>query len=246
MARTCKDAIREALVHLGGEGTTEEVRNYIHRKYGSKWKDNTITTLMADLTYPGNPSSTIPMNKRFLKKVGPQRYRLREKEEMKRSSSTKAIYPRIKKNLSNRKETEIVSEGEISGMLDFDNTREFKLVHHFHVSDIYTWGNRDVDRREEIRRSALKNFPKGPFNYEWYAFRITVRRNVSGRDLDLENVPKLIIDAFSGRQINRDRSEYPEVEIYKDDTIRWVRAIQIDGQFTYKDDHTEVWIFGKK
>jgi len=61
----------------------------------------------------------------------------------------------------------------------------------------------------------------------------------------LENVPKLIIDAFSGWQIDRDRSAYPKVKIYKDDHLRWVRAIHVEGEFTHDEDDTEVWIFGK-
>jgi len=32
--RTYMDMIKEALVHLGGEGTTNEIRNYMEHKYG--------------------------------------------------------------------------------------------------------------------------------------------------------------------------------------------------------------------
>ena len=126
------------------------------------------------------------------------------------------------------------------------NKEEFLLIHHFRLPAIYTWGDKDREKREEIRRIALKDFPSGPFNFEWYGFRIKVRRREYIREIDLENIPKLIIDSFSGWQINRDRSEFPEAEIYRDDTMRWIRAIEIEGEFTQDEDETEVWIFGKR
>jgi len=77
-ARKCKDAIREALLYYGGEGTIEQAKSYIKSKYGSKWKD--IGTTMADLTFPGSRSSTYSLNERFLERVGRGRYRLRGKK----------------------------------------------------------------------------------------------------------------------------------------------------------------------
>ena len=106
-------------------------------------------------------------------------------------------------------------------------------------------GNQDRKKREEIKRIALENFHRGSFDYEWYGFRIKVRRNKFGRDLDLDNVPKLIIDAFSGKQIDLDRSAYRKMKIYRNDTLRWIRSIQIEGKFTNGKDKTEVWIYGK-
>lgn len=83
-ARKCKDAIREALLHFGGEGTIEQVKSYIKSKYGFKWKD--IGTTMADLTFPGSRSSTYSLNERFLERVGRGRYRLRGKKQDARAS----------------------------------------------------------------------------------------------------------------------------------------------------------------
>ena len=131
-------------------------------------------------------------------------------------------------------------------MVNFDDTEMFSRINHFSIPAIFTWGNRDTEKREEIRQIALKDFPRGPSDYEWYGFRIRVRRKESRRDLDLENVPKLIIDAFSGWQMDRDRSKYLHVEIYRDDTMRWVRAIDIAGEFTQDQDETEVWISGRR
>lgn len=131
-------------------------------------------------------------------------------------------------------------------MWNFDDTEKFTLIHHFRIPAIYTWGNRDREKREEIRRIAFEGFPEGPFDYEWYGFRIKVKRNrFKSRIPDLENVPKLIVNAFSGRLIDDDNSEYPEVEIYENDDLRWLRVIHIEGDFAKDNDGTEVWIFGK-
>jgi len=58
-------------------------------------------------------------------------------------------------------------------------------------------------------------------------------------------VPKLIVDAFSVRMIVKDDSESREIKMYHNDDLRWVRAIEIEGDFTQEEDKTEVWIFGK-
>lgn len=73
-AATAADAVREALTAMGGEGTIAEVNGWLGRHYPGRWKD--VGTLMADLTYPGNASSVIPVDRRFLERVSPGRYRL--------------------------------------------------------------------------------------------------------------------------------------------------------------------------
>jgi len=132
-------------------------------------------------------------------------------------------------------------------MEDSSNTEGFTLIHHFHILGTHTYGSEDKARQEEIRKIAHRDFPIGPFEYEWYGFRIKVRRDVGKMDsvFDLDNVAGLIINAFSGRQIEKHRSAFPEVELYEDDKLRWVRAIQIEEEFVNSKDETEVWIFGK-
>lgn len=130
------------------------------------------------------------------------------------------------------------------GMYNFDDSKQFVLIHHFNIPAIYTWGDKDRDKREKIRRNALKNFKKKRF--KWYGFRIKVERSMFKRPMDIENVPKLIIDAFSSKQIDDDKSRYPKVRLYPDDIFKHVRAIQIEGKFSDNGDNVEVWIFGKK
>jgi hypothetical protein len=42
---------------------------------------------------------------------------------------------------------------------------------------------------------------------KWWAFRLFSRK--PGNGWDVENIPKLIVDAFSDEQIQKDRSDYP-------------------------------------
>jgi len=132
-------------------------------------------------------------------------------------------------------------------MWNFNDSKEFVLIHRFKIPSVLTWGDKDPNKREEIRRNAFENFPEKSPKCEWYAFYIAVERNPLERPLDIENVPKLIIDAFSSNQIDRDKSGYSKMGLYPDDDLKHVRAFQIEGKFSNdRRDNTEVWIFGKK
>lgn len=132
-------------------------------------------------------------------------------------------------------------------MQNFNDSKEFVLIHHFKIPSIHTWGDKDNSKREEIRTNALKNFPEKQPECKWYAFYIEMERNPYERPLDIENVPKLIIDSFSRKQIDKDRSRYGNVGLYPDDDLEYVRALQIEGKFSENGrNNTEVWIFGKK
>jgi hypothetical protein len=74
-ANTEPEAIFEAMKALGCKATVQEVTAWVNRHYPRRWKD--IGTAMADLTYPGNPSSPFPETKRFLERIGRGEYRIR-------------------------------------------------------------------------------------------------------------------------------------------------------------------------
>jgi hypothetical protein len=76
MATTAAEAIGEAMNALGGEAAIRDVSAWISQRYPGRWKD--VSTDMADLTYPGSPSSTYLSSQRFLERVAPGRYRLRK------------------------------------------------------------------------------------------------------------------------------------------------------------------------
>jgi len=131
-------------------------------------------------------------------------------------------------------------------MWNFYDSKKFILIHHFNIEKIYTWGTEYKRKREEIRSYAIEKFPDKLHECDWYAFYIEVERS-SKRLIDIENVPKLIIDAFSIEQIDKDKSRYPKLGLYPNDSLKHVRAFQIQGKpIDNEKDNTKVWIFGKK
>lgn len=70
------EAIWQAMTALGGERSIQEVTDWIESRYPLRWKD--VGTPMADLTFPGNNSSSYPLERRFLERTGPGRYRIRQ------------------------------------------------------------------------------------------------------------------------------------------------------------------------
>ena len=114
------------------------------------------------------------------------------------------------------------------------------------IPKIYTWGAAEPQKREEIRKSASVGFPAKFPKCKWYAFYIKIKRNSFERPLDIENVPKLIIDAFSKGIIKRDKSVYSNLCLYPDDDLRNVRGLQVEGDFCNEGtSSTEVLIYGK-
>ena len=102
-------------------------------------------------------------------------------------------------------------------------------------------GNTDKERRENYRREALKAFTPARVAIDWWAFRISVTK--SGRLLDLDNVPKPIIDSFCTRQIIYDQSEFHELGFYPDDGLDQVRHIELFGE-PGNADTTRIEVFG--
>ena len=74
---TAAELIRAALVSMGGEGSIQDVQDWVRRTHAGYVTDSTISTAMADLAKPGNRSSTYPLTARFLERTGPGRYRMR-------------------------------------------------------------------------------------------------------------------------------------------------------------------------
>jgi hypothetical protein len=70
-------AIEDALRSLGGEGTVQDVVTVIESAHPGRWKIGSISTTMADLTFPGSPSSAYPPHRRILERVSSGRYRCR-------------------------------------------------------------------------------------------------------------------------------------------------------------------------
>ena len=73
---TAAEAVWQAMTAMGGERSIEEVRDWIEARYPNQWVD--IGTTMADLTSPGNVSSSYSEEQRFLERISIGRYRVRQ------------------------------------------------------------------------------------------------------------------------------------------------------------------------
>ncbi|MCA1318394.1 hypothetical protein LC085_00605 [Bacillus tianshenii] len=75
--KTQAEAVLEAFKALENERSTAEIREWVTKQYGEKWKD--FGTTMADMVpreLGGNNSSTVPTKYRQLERVRPGVYRL--------------------------------------------------------------------------------------------------------------------------------------------------------------------------
>ncbi|MGD6831025.1 hypothetical protein ACQCT5_02595 [Sutcliffiella halmapala] len=75
--KTQAEAVIEAFITLGNERNIAEIRDWVTKQYGEKWKD--FGTIMADMVpreLGGNNSSTVPTRYRQLGRVRPGVYRL--------------------------------------------------------------------------------------------------------------------------------------------------------------------------
>ncbi|HWO89740.1 MAG TPA: hypothetical protein VNL98_11385 [Gemmatimonadales bacterium] len=104
-----------------------------------------------------------------------------------------------------------------------------------------TPGRTDLQRRERLRSDALPLIQARPKKVEWWAVRVTIRRALGKRPLDIENTLKPILDAFCARQVRRDKSRYPAAGLYEDDSIDHVRVIQVEGH-RGPSDETQIQI----
>ena len=111
------------------------------------------------------------------------------------------------------------------------------------ISRAFTWGSEDRAKREVVRKAALTVFPPILPHADWWAFRIFVQRP---DDFDVDNVPKIIVDAFCVGQIRRDGSEYISVGLYQDDTATHVGMVQIAGEQNNRGILTTIEVFGRK
>lgn len=131
-------------------------------------------------------------------------------------------------------------------MVTLDDTARFVKVLALNVPWAHTWadtspGKTDLERREAYRKAAIENISLTLTNPLWWAFRITVEK--AGRPLDVDNVPKTIIDAFCARQIARDGSSFSQLGLYPDDSFDHVRIVQVIGARGANADSTLIEVF---
>ena len=131
---------------------------------------------------------------------------------------------------------------------NLDNNPAYSLVTTFEYDAAFTYadmraGNTDKVKRELIRGFASLSFPAEIPHVKWWAFRIIVQKDGT-RAFDIENVPKLVIDSFCKKQIAKDGSSYLNLALYQDDTIDFVRLMQVAGTRIKGQSKTIVAIYG--
>lgn len=137
--------------------------------------------------------------------------------------------------------------------------KSWEKVHSFSFQNAFTYadmrpGHTDREKRNMIREVAFQRFPGDIYSEsKKWAFKIYVEKS-GRRAFDIENVPKLIIDAFCKKRIDRDKlndsqdSRVSNVALYPDDTIDHVVFLEVSGKRIdqNKDEKTTVDIFRLK
>lgn len=128
-----------------------------------------------------------------------------------------------------------MSENEVLNL--FTPLHGLNLVAHFTVPKVRTWGSKEDQVFKQQLRSISGLKPGDGDAYTWFAFRIVCRLAKSRERIkhqvpDVENIPKLIVDAFTGL-------------LYPDDNLTYVRGVQVEAEFSADEtEWTEVWIYG--
>jgi hypothetical protein len=110
------------------------------------------------------------------------------------------------------------------------------LVCQFTVPFARTWGTTtDKDTRTAILAAAQQKGLLADSSGQAYGFVIdvafpTMRRGWRRQEPDIENVPKLVVDAFTGY-------------LYPDDNVNFVRAVHVHGDWSSGEPSTTVWIY---
>jgi hypothetical protein len=114
---------------------------------------------------------------------------------------------------------------------------ELVQVAHFALPRVRTWGGRnDAQYKEQVREAAVIS-PGAADRFEAFVFSIYCivgeSRGRRARQIpDVENIPKLIVDAFIGL-------------LYPDDNLNHVRGVQVEADWgPDEQEQAEVWIFG--
>lgn len=134
-------------------------------------------------------------------------------------------------------------------MWNLDDTSIYRRVLRIDLPWAQTWadtrkGHTDLEKRERIRAIAAGVLTSPTPVAEKWAIRIQVWKR-GGRPFDIENVPKVIVDAFCKRQIERDGSTQTQVGLYPDDRIDHVAMLQVAGGRTNGPDKTVVEVYAQ-
>lgn len=118
-------------------------------------------------------------------------------------------------------------------MIFADPPNPLIMVTRFTIPKIQTWGStKDKDYKDLVRRRANLDVLRLP-RCSWYVFSLRCivgqsRGTRKNQVPDVENIPKLIVDAFTG-------------VLYPDDNLHYVRGVQVEAIWG-KDEEEQVEI----
>ncbi|MBN1978535.1 MAG: RusA family crossover junction endodeoxyribonuclease [Anaerolineae bacterium] len=120
----------------------------------------------------------------------------------------------------------------------FELPAELTEVGHFTMPCVKTWGgSADAEYKVQVCHTS-RIHPEDAKRFEGFVFWFCIRcvvarsRDKPGQVPDVENIPKLIVDAFTGL-------------LYPDDDLHHVRGVQVEAEWgPDEQERTEVWIYG--
>jgi HEPN domain-containing protein len=133
-----------------------------------------------------------------------------------------------------------------------DDNKEYKLFFEFEFPHVFSYadtrpGHTDKEKRNLIREYAFEKCPDSTPSNTCWAISISVEYDKKKKRLiDIDNIPKLIIDAFCKKQIRSDKSyKYKKLGLYDDDTIVHINLLEVKGTLGSRDS-TKVQVFYMK
>ena len=73
---------------------------------------------------------------------------------------------------------------------------------------------------------------------------ILLKTKNSKHRYDVDNIPKLILDSFSKKLVEEDNSKVEEAGLYEDDSLEYVKFIEVYGDLG-EEDKVLVEVYGK-
>lgn len=121
----------------------------------------------------------------------------------------------------------------------FQHPQGLVLVAHFAVPRVQTWGRKDDQEYKSWVRRASGLSASDAASFAWFVFciRCVVGKSRATHEYqvpDVENMPKLIVDAFND-------------VLYLYDNLHHVRGVQVEAGWGPDDqEQAEVWIYGRE
>lgn len=119
----------------------------------------------------------------------------------------------------------------------------------FTMNKIFTFGSKDTEDRFMIRNHFLENNPNfNGFENKDDTFEVIIDIEHNKSTIDIDNVPKVIIDAFSASQIQRDLLDWdkfliPENDLSANKRKEFSNIVKLRNDFYESGKYTKLGIY---